>query len=295
MLDCLIIGGGPAGLVAALYLGRYHRRTCVVDAGESRAALIPESHNYPGFNGIGGPALLLRLAEQARRYGAEVVTGEITTLRRRSDGLFVARGHSVLEVNARFVLLATGLVDECPRIEGDEQASTAVRFCPVCDGYEATDKTIAVVGGIESGSKKALFLRTFTKDVSFFVTDEARPDDPCRDQLRKAGVKVLGRPERICRLSDDRIAVTLPNSEPQNMDFLYPALGCNVRSKLAIALGASCSEIGNLKVDEHQRTTAEGLYAAGDVVSDLHQLSVAFGHAAIAATSIHNSLPPNPR
>jgi thioredoxin reductase (NADPH) len=295
MLDCLIIGGGPAGLVAALYLGRYHRRTCVVDAGESRAALIPESHNYPGFNGIGGPALLLRLAEQARRYGAEVVSGEITTLRRRSDGLFVARGHSVLEVNARFVLLATGLVDECPRIEGDDQASTAVRFCPVCDGYEATDKEVAVVGGIESGSKKAIFLRTFTKNVSLFVTDDAKPDDHCLDELRRAGVRVTGRPERICRLRDDRIAVIMPNGERQSMDFLYPALGCNVRSKLAIALGATCSEVGTFKVDDQQRTTSEGVYAAGDVVSDLHQLSVAFGHAAIAATSIHNSLPLNPR
>ena len=295
MLDCLIIGGGPAGLVAALYLGRYHRRTCVVDAGESRAALIPESHNYPGFHGIGGPQLLLRLGEQARHYGAEVVKGVVSTLRRRSDGVLIARGHSGLEIQARFVLLATGLVDECPRIEGDGQASTAVRFCPVCDGYEATDKEVAVVGGIESGSKKAFFLRTFTQNVSLFVTDDVKPDDHCLDELRKAGVRVRGKPARICRLSDDRIAVIMPNDDRQSMDFLYPALGCNVRSELAIALGASCSEFGNLKVDEHQRTTADGLYAAGDVVSDLHQLSVAFGHAAIAATSIHNSLPLNPR
>jgi thioredoxin reductase (NADPH) len=294
MLDCLIIGGGPAGLVAALYLGRYHRRTCVVDAGESRAALIPESHNYPGFNGIGGPALLLRLAEQARRYGAEFVKGEVSTLRRLSDGVLVARVHG-LEIQARFVLLATGLVDECPRIEGHDQASTAVRFCPVCDGYEATDKEVAVVGGIESGSKKAIFLRTFTKNVSLFVTDDTKPDDHRLDELRRAGVRVTGRPERIDRVSGNRIAVIMPNGERQSMDFLYPALGCNVRSELAVALGASSSEVGNLKVDENQRTTADGLYAAGDVVSDLHQLSVAFGHAAIAATSIHNSLPLNPR
>jgi thioredoxin reductase (NADPH) len=113
--------------------------------------------------------------------------------------------------------------------------------------------------------------------------------------LRRAGVRVAGRPERIDRVSDNRIAVIMPNGERQSMDFLYPALGCNVRSELAVALGASSSEIGNLKVDENQRTTADGLYAAGDVVSDLHQLSVAFGHAAIAATSIHNSLPLNPR
>ena len=79
------------------------------------------------------------------------------------------------------------------------------------------------------------------------------------------------------------------------MDALYPALGCTVRSDLAIRLGASSTENGNLEVNDHQRTTLGALYAAGDVVTDLHQLSVAFGHAAIAATDIHNRLPPNPR
>jgi thioredoxin reductase (NADPH) len=79
------------------------------------------------------------------------------------------------------------------------------------------------------------------------------------------------------------------------VDALYPALGCNVRSDLATGLGASSTENGNLEVDDHQRTTIEGLYAAGDVVTDLHQLSVAFGHAVIAATDIHNRLPANPR
>jgi thioredoxin reductase (NADPH) len=295
MLDCLIIGGGPAGLVAALYLGRYHRKTCVVDAGESRAALIPESHNYPGFNGIGGSEILLRLGQQARRYGADIVRGEISTMHRRCDGVFVARGTGGLQYEARFVLVATGLVDDCPRIEGQYQACTAIRFCPVCDGYEATDKEVAVVGGIKAGSKKALFLRTFTKNVSLFLTDEATPDQGCLEKLRTAGLKVLGKPVAIRPLGDERIAVTMPSGECQIIDFLYPALGCNVRSELATALGASCSALGNLKVDEHQLTTTKGLYAAGDVVSDLHQLSVAFGHAAIAATSIHNSLSPNPR
>jgi thioredoxin reductase len=85
------------------------------------------------------------------------------------------------------------------------------------------------------------------------------------------------------------------NGERHELDALYPALGCTVRSNLATALGASCTENGNLVVNDHQGTTVEGLYAAGDVVTDLHQLSVAFGHAAIAATDIHNTLPPNPR
>ena len=116
MLDCLVIGGGPAGFLAAVYLGRYLRSVQVIDAGESRAAKIPESHNYPGFFGIAGPALLRRLNAQARQYGAELVSGRVTSLRKEGD-TFVASS-SGSGVNARFILLATGLVDQCRTIEG---------------------------------------------------------------------------------------------------------------------------------------------------------------------------------
>jgi thioredoxin reductase (NADPH) len=106
MLDCLVIGGGPAGLLAAVYLGRYRRSVQVIDAGESRAAKIPESHNYPGFFGIAGPELLCRLKAQARQYGAELVSGRVTSLR-KEDETFVATC-SGSDVSARFMLLATG-------------------------------------------------------------------------------------------------------------------------------------------------------------------------------------------
>jgi hypothetical protein len=92
MLDCLIVGGGPAGLTAAIYLARYRRFCCLIDDGASRAALIPASHNYPGFTGIAGPDLLARLREQALLYGADLKTGWVSTLQRRADGAFIARG-----------------------------------------------------------------------------------------------------------------------------------------------------------------------------------------------------------
>src|SRR5256885_6105242 len=114
-LDCLIIGGGPAGLLAAIYLGRYRRHVHVIDAGESRAAKIPESHNYPGFFGIAGPELLRRLKAQAGQYGAELVSGRVTALRKKSDTFVVSS--SDRDVNARFILFATGLVDHCPPTE----------------------------------------------------------------------------------------------------------------------------------------------------------------------------------
>src|SRR4051812_5596835 len=133
MIDCLIIGGGPAGLLAATYLARYRRRTCVIDAGQSRAAKIAASHNYPGFAGIGGQELLRRLWAQAQRYGADLATDRVTQLR-KDENTFTATCAQRGELKAQFVLLATGLVDRCLPIHGQSNAKSfeAVRFCPIC-------------------------------------------------------------------------------------------------------------------------------------------------------------------
>jgi len=143
MIDCLIVGGGPAGLTAAIYLARYRRDAVLVDEGVSRAKLIPASHNYPGFKGIAGPDLLARLREQALLYGATLEHGRVTTLERGGEGGFIAQ-RSGRDISARTVLLATGLIDESPDIEGigPDVYGGAVRFCPICDGYEATDRRI---------------------------------------------------------------------------------------------------------------------------------------------------------
>ena len=294
MLDCLIIGGGPAGLTAAIYLARYRRSIRLIDDGESRAALIPRSHNYPGFKGIGGPELLQRLRTQASLYGATLTPGRVTALHRHPrDGFTALSGEE--KIRAKFVLLATGLVDECPQIERASPGNCieAVRICPICDGYEAMDQRIGVLGGIEAASKKALFLRTYSPDVSVFPS-EGPADAALVKTLTNTGVKIRERPLRI-EQDDEQLVVIVHGGDRHIVDILYPALGCTVRSELATALNATCNEIGNVSVDDHQLTTVDGLYGAGDVVSDLHQISVAAGHAAIAATAIHNRLPPNPR
>ena len=153
MRDCLIIGGGPAGLTAAIYLARYRRAAVLIDDGASRAALIPASHNYPGFKGIAGPDLLSRLREQALLYGANLEHGRVTTLQRRPQGGFRAQWNGK-DIAARTVLLATGLVDESPKVEGLGSAvyDGAVRFCPICDGFEAMDRRIGVLGSADLGA-----------------------------------------------------------------------------------------------------------------------------------------------
>jgi thioredoxin reductase (NADPH) len=294
VLDCLVVGGGPAGLTAAMYLARYRRNARLIDAGESRAALIPASHNYPGFKGIEGTELLQRLKEQALIYGATCVPGEVTELRRHRILGFTALCEGK-EIRARTVLLATGLVDKRPErhIASEEcLRSDAIRYCPICDGFEAMDKRIGVVGDLSDAGQKALFLRTYSRDVWVFAMDEGTPE--IQRKLNALGIAVAGKPKRIARAAEG-LAVTVEAGASYEVDILYPALGCTVRSDLAVSLDAASTDVGMLRVDEHQQTTVDGLYAIGDVVSDLHQISVATGHAAIAATAIHNRLRENPR
>jgi thioredoxin reductase (NADPH) len=292
--DCLIVGGGPAGLVGATYLGRFRRRVLVLDAGRSRARAIPESHNHPGFAGISGSALLQRMSDQAARYGAVLRRAEVRSLS-RSKETFVAETDGDV-IGAHRVLLATGLTDASPSMPGLEAAvaGALVRYCPVCDGYEASDKAIAVCGPAKEAIAKALFLRTYSRSVTLLPSEEADLASAA-GKAQEAGIEVLPGPPWQLEANPSGIRVKLRNGEERRFDVLYPALGCDVHSRLATVLGARCNADGLLEVDGRQRTSIEGLYAAGDVVSDLHQLSVAEGHAAVAATAIHNSLPANLR
>ena len=298
-LDCLVIGAGPAGLTAATYFARFHRDFVVVDAGHSRARWIPTSHNCPGFPfGVAGPALLEKLREQATTYGTRIVADRIVSLRRDGDG-FVATAASGARWRASQVLLATGIVDRLPPIAAIEDAIAAgvVRLCAVCDGYEANDECIAVYGPVEEAISHAVFLRTFSRNVTAIASDAAVPDPQSLAQAQRARVEVLPMPSSLrhepgrCVVEFDRAPAS--GLKTRGFDTLYPVLGADVQSNLATGLGAREDANGELIVDDQQQTSVEGLYAIGDIVSGLNQISVAVGHAAVAATAIHNRLPHN--
>jgi thioredoxin reductase (NADPH) len=275
-------------LTAAIYLGRYRRRVLLLDAGKSRAMQIPESHNHPGFAGITGKELLEKLRRQAERYGATLRPGEVIQLSKLSQ-CFVGTTNGAT-VHAMRVLLATGITDQVPDVAGIDEAvkQGTIRYCPVCDGYEAMDQTIGVYGTYPDALEKARFLRTYSQNVTILPLEP--PDD--RSAAIEAGITIAAAAPFEFKTSSKGIAVTLSTGETLAFDALYPTLGCRVHSALAQRLGARCTDLGLLVVDDHQQTTVEGLYAAGDVVSDLHQLCVGESHAAIAATAIHNALPP---
>ncbi len=293
-LDCLVVGAGPAGLTAATYLARFHRRFVVVDGGHSRARWIPTSHNCPGFPfGVAGPALLQRLREQATTYGARIVADQVVSLRRNGDG-FLAIAGSGARWSASYVLLATGIVDRMPPLAGVEDAIAAgvVRLCAVCDGYEAGDEDIAVYGPIADAIDHALFLRTFSRRVTAIASDAGAPDAGALARARQARVAVLPMPLRL-RHDADRCVAEFAHAGERSFDTLYPVLGGDAQSGLATALGARVDDNHELLVDDQQQTSVDGLYAIGDIVSALNQISVAVGHAAIAASAIHNRLPSN--
>jgi thioredoxin reductase (NADPH) len=293
--DCLIIGAGPAGLTAATYLARFRRDIVVLDAGHSRARWIPASHNCPGFPfGVAGNELLARYRTHAQEYGVEVVETRVQTLA-RADGAFLA-GDGTREWRARYVILATGVVDRLPDMADVEQAihRGVIRLCAVCDGYEARDDAIGVLAPADEAIDHARYLRTFSRRVAALVTDGADVAGAAWQQrAHEAGITLFPAPTRLSLL-DDGCVVEFANGAGLRLDTLYPVLGADAQSALALPLDAQQDAAGELQVDTHMQTSVDGLYAIGDVVSGLNQISVAVGQAALAASAVHRRLPPNP-
>ena len=294
-LDCLVIGGGPAGLTAAIYLARYHLDIMVVDGGNSRAAWIPTSHNHAGYpEGINGKELLGRMREQAQLYGTRIETGQVTRIERNEDsGIFCAEWGGGA-YSARTVLLATGVANRRPPIDpllhDDAMARGLIRYCPICDGYEVTDKRVAVVGTGERGVGEARFLRSYTADVTLIAPDGPHElNEADSAALKELGVIAIDGP--ISGIEPDAQCITIRvGGEGHIFDTLYPALGSDVHVQLAEMLGARLGDDGCIGTDVRQRTSVPGLYAAGDVVHGLDQISHAMGEGGVASTTIRNDL-----
>lgn len=290
VVDCVIIGGGPAGLVGALYLLRFRRSVLIANKGASRAALIPRSHNYPGFpDGISGKHLLTRLHQQVRQQGAPTWGGAVLGVERDGDGWRVILHDGV--VLARRVLIATGVVDRWPRMLNAQEAigHAVLRFCPICDGFEARDDRIAIIGNDDHAAREALFVKTYSPSVTLLSEDPAFSSG-AQARLATAGVGVvLLHPGSLRYAGGVVCAEDRDGRALEPFAVAYGALGVDPQSQILTGLGAKL-EGGCVWVDTQQQTSIPGVYAAGDVVRGLDQISVAAGEAAIAATAIHNSL-----
>jgi thioredoxin reductase (NADPH) len=292
-VDCLVIGGGPAGLTAALYLARFRLNVYVIDRGAGRAASIPLTRNYPGFpDGITGRDLVQRIGEQAVRQGARITTAEVVAVERSDNGFSCRTANGVIEASA--VILATGIRDVRPPID-DQLHDTAlaaglIRYCPICDGLEMTGRRVAVIGRGAHAAREATFIRSYTDDVTLLAWDGATGLDATqRAGLWRSGITVVDGAVASARMRGGKLLLATDGGELA-FDAVYPALGAKVASGIAQGLGARANADGYLHVDEHQRTNVPGLYAVGDVVAGLNQISRATGQAATAATALRNDL-----
>ena len=292
--DVVVVGAGPAGLTAALYLARYHRRVLVIHDGKSRALRIPLTHNAPGYpDGITGIDLIARMTEHAEKYGAEMLEMCVSNIR-RADGAFIVSSDGQPDTRARGVILATGIflneVDLSRDVHEQAIKDGVLRYCPICDAYEHTDANIGVLGCDSNGAAEALFLRQYSDRITLMPLSHPELTASEQAQLDQAGIKVAHGALAKLTPHSDRIEVALEGQQEASFDVVYPALGCSPRAELGTALGLGLTDTGCLPPEAVTKSAVEGLWAAGDVVEGLDQISVAMGHGALAATKAHNWL-----
>ncbi|HEY5972458.1 MAG TPA: NAD(P)/FAD-dependent oxidoreductase [Pseudoxanthomonas sp.] len=292
LMDVAIVGGGPAGLTAATYLRRFHRSCLVLHDGDSRARWIPESNNCPGFpHGVLGVELLRRMKEQAVGFGTRFEEALIDAIELHEEGFVLSAQER--RWRARCVILATGLCDKLPDAPWVEAAVAcgAMRLCSICDAYEASDTRIGVYGPGGVIGAHGLFLRSYSEQVFLLPTDG---DEEGLVEARAAGIRVLAAGGAL-DFDGERCTYLAAGGSATVFDSVYPFLGAYTTAGIAARVGAALSETGELVVDAQQMTNVPNLFAIGDVVSGLNQISVAVGQAAIAATCAHRRLPFVPR
>jgi thioredoxin reductase (NADPH) len=289
--DCVVIGGGPAGMTAAIFLARFRRRCVLIDAGGSRAEWIPRSHNHPAFpDGISGVELLDRMRAQLERFGVERVTDRASRLDREGEGFRVRLGRD--SYVAPTVILATGVVDVVPAIEGvyEHIRQGTIRQCPICDAYEAAGRRIVVLGSGRHAVEEALFVSAYSSDVTIAALgDDHRFDADERAALQRARVAVLEDPVRALTCENGEVRLDLGMGRSARFDVAYSGMGIAPQTDLVHGLDLRVGADGRIETDVHQQTSVPGLYAAGDVVTGLNQIAVATAQGEIAATAVHNA------
>ncbi len=282
--DVAVVGGGAAGLSAALVLGRARRRVAVVDAGAPRNAPAAHMQGFLSRDGMPPSDLLAVAREEVLGYGVELVDDRVAEI----ESGFTLRLDGGRSFAARRVLLATGAGDELPEIAGArERWGRDLLHCPYCHGWEVRDQPIGVLGSVEH----AHLLRQWSDDVVLFA-DTHPVDSNERLALEARGIEVVDGPVAGLSVVDDRLhAVELADGRlvPRAAVFVRPALRPHNGSLIA-SLGCEVDDGGFVRVDETGRTSVSGVWAAGNVSNPRAQVITAAGEGSAAAIAINADL-----
>jgi thioredoxin reductase len=304
-VDVLVVGGGPAGLSAATWLGRYRRRTRVVDAGAQRNAAVTNVHGILGWDPTPPGAFLTAATEGLTRYPhVAVERGTVSSIVRRDDR-FVAEvvdardegAHHAepphAEVVARRVILATGVRDRTPDVTGfDAHYGADVHHCPTCEGFEARDLPVVVIGWGAHVAGFATELLDWAASVTIVSDGPTNDiDGGQRARLAEVGIEVVdGRVAELTGPRGDLRGVRLVGGRELPAGMAFFSIGHDPTVSLALELGCELTSDGAIAVDGQQRTTTPGVYAAGDVTPGMQLVAVATGEGAIAGVAAATSL-----
>jgi thioredoxin reductase (NADPH) len=294
--EVLVVGGGPAGLSAALYLARYNRKVALFDAGQGRSTWHQVNHNYLGFPG-GVPARRLRELgrEQLADYAEVTVLERKVEAMRRDGELFVAESQAG-EWRGRAVILCTGVIDHYPHFEGwDEYVGRSMFWCITCDGYGCKGERVVVAGNKDASAAVALQLQRFTDKITVLTdSQECLIGAEFQERLRRAGIPLIH--DKIAEAigSGGRFeAIRTKGGRRIELDQLFSQQGATPQTKLAEDLGVRLSRNGYIETDSEQKTSVPGAYAAGDVTRlHSHQITAAVHEGGQAASAANYFLYP---
>ena len=300
LYDCIVIGAGPAGLSASLFLARYLRRTLTFHHNSPRNEYAHGVHGFLGHHGIRPGELLARGRDEVTSHGGLIIEACVTKVEKVSAERFrVFAGDEEERVfEARRLLLATGLRDLTPDCPGfREFYGWSVFHCPDCDGYEVKDKRVAVLAYDKNAAGFTQNLLTWTRHITLLTDQHEISND---DEATLTAIEVAVRTDAVVALEGDKSTkqlqrVVFAEGEPLECDALFFNLGTELATNFHETLGCRLDpDCGLLWVDETQQTSVEGVYGAGDITPNSQLAVVAAAEGAMAAIHIHQSLKDQP-
>ncbi|MFD1641479.1 NAD(P)/FAD-dependent oxidoreductase [Halohasta litorea] len=290
--EVAVVGGGPAGLSTALYTTRLGHDTVVVDRGGGRAAMMLDTHNVIGVTeDVSGNEFLGTATEQVKEYGGDVVRDFVTDIEREPDGRFRLQGNDT-EILADRVVLGVGFSDERPE-PPLPRTGKGLHYCLHCDAYMFIDESVYVMGTGEAAAHVAMIMLNFTDEVDILTRgDDIEWSDETQKLVEAHPVDVIHEDITGMNKAEDGWLESFEFEDGSVREYKggFAMYGSNYNTELAEALGCDLNDDGTIVVDDHGKTSVDGVYAVGDITPGHNQVPVAMGKGAKAGLAIHKEL-----